>query len=70
VIVAVHPQVATDLALRLKGREVEAVLMILLLFMGTNLAWLLFLEHPPEPITLSGTEPSTPARSQGDDRTG
>lgn len=41
-IVAVSPTLPASLGLDLKGREVEALAITLLLFLGTNLAWRAF----------------------------
>jgi hypothetical protein len=41
-IVAVAPTLPSSLGLDLKGREVEALAITLLLFLGTNLAWRAF----------------------------
>jgi hypothetical protein len=37
--VAIRPKLAADLGLSLKPRELEAVLLTLLLFLAANIAW-------------------------------
>ena len=46
VTLGVRPKLPADLGLNLKGREVEAILLSLLIFLGTNLAWLMFFGRP------------------------
>jgi hypothetical protein len=47
--VAIHPSLAPDLGVHLKPLETEAVVVSLLLFVGINYGWLLFMEpeYPP-----------------------
>jgi hypothetical protein len=42
--VAIHPSLATDIGIRLKPLETEAVVVSILLLVGINYAWLLFME--------------------------
>ncbi len=52
VAIAVHPTLAADVGIHLKPLETEAVVVSVLLFLGINYAWLLFIEppHPAEEI--------------------
>jgi hypothetical protein len=48
VALAVRPQLAMDLGIDLTGREVEAVILAVLIFLGVNMVWLMFFEEPFE----------------------
>jgi len=48
VAVAIHPTLARDVGVHLKPLETEAIAVSLILFIGINYAWLLFME-PPHP---------------------
>jgi hypothetical protein len=43
--VAIHPSLASDVGVHLKPLETEAVVVSLLLFLGINYGWLLFMEQ-------------------------
>ena len=49
VAVAIHPTLARDVGVHLKPLETEAIAVSLILFIGINYAWLLFME-PPHPV--------------------
>jgi hypothetical protein len=49
VAIAVHPSLASDIGIHLKPLETEAIVVSLLLFLGINYGWLLFME-PPHPV--------------------
>jgi hypothetical protein len=42
--IAVHPSLPTDLGIHLKPLETEAIVVSVLLFLGINFGWLLFME--------------------------
>jgi hypothetical protein len=44
VAIAIHPSLAPDLGIHLKPLETEAIVISLLLFLGINYGWLLFME--------------------------
>jgi len=44
VAIAIHPSLASDLGIHLKPLETEAIVVSLLLFLGINYGWLLFME--------------------------
>jgi hypothetical protein len=44
VAIAIHPALARDLGVRLNPLETEAIVVSLLLFLGINYGWLLFME--------------------------
>jgi hypothetical protein len=44
--IAIHPSLATDVGIDLKPLETEAVVVSVLLFLGINYGWLLFMEPP------------------------
>jgi hypothetical protein len=44
VAIAVHPSLANDVGVHLKPLEMEAIVVSLLLFLGINYGWLLFME--------------------------
>jgi hypothetical protein len=44
VAIAIHPSLAADAGIHLKPLETEAIVVSLLLFLGINYAWLLFME--------------------------
>jgi hypothetical protein len=44
VAIAIHPGLAEDVGIHLKPLETEAIFVSLLLFLGINYAWLLFME--------------------------
>ena len=44
VAIAIRPSLATDVGVSLKPLETEAIVVSLLLFLGINYAWLLFME--------------------------
>jgi len=44
VAIAIHPSLAADAGIHLKPLETEAIVISLLLFLGINYAWLLFME--------------------------
>lgn len=46
VAIAIHPTLAVDIGLDLKPLETEAVVVSVLLFLGINYGWLLFMEPP------------------------
>jgi hypothetical protein len=46
VAIAIHPTLASDVGIDLKPLETEAVVVSLLLFLGINYGWLLFMEPP------------------------
>jgi hypothetical protein len=46
VAVAVHPTLASNIGIHLKPLETEAIALSLLVFLGVNYAWLLFMEPP------------------------
>lgn len=48
--IAIRPTLAQDIGIDLKPLETEAVVVSVLLFLGINYGWLLFMEppHPPE----------------------
>jgi hypothetical protein len=53
VAVAIHPSLAADIGIHLTPLETEAVVVSLLLFLGINYAWLLFME-PSDPQAEDG----------------
>jgi hypothetical protein len=44
--IAIHPSIASDVGIDLKPLETEAVVVSVLLFLGINYGWLLFMEPP------------------------
>ena len=46
VAIAIHPTLAVDIGVDLKPLETEAVVVSVLLFLGINYGWLLFMEPP------------------------
>lgn len=46
VAIAIHPTLASDIGIDLKPLETEAVVVSVLLFLGINYGWLLFMEPP------------------------
>jgi hypothetical protein len=46
VAIAIHPSLASDIGIHLKPLETEAIVVSLLLFLGINYGWLLFMEPP------------------------
>jgi hypothetical protein len=44
VTIAIHPSLAPDVGIHLKPLETEAIVVSLLLFLGINYGWLLFME--------------------------
>jgi hypothetical protein len=46
VAIAIHPSLASDVGIHLTPLETEAVVVSLLLFLGINYGWLLFMEPP------------------------
>lgn len=46
VAIAIHPTIAPDIGIDLKPLETEAVVVSVLLFLGINYGWLLFMEPP------------------------
>jgi hypothetical protein len=47
--IAIHPTLASDIGIELKPLETEAVVVSVLLFLGINYGWLLFMEPPRSP---------------------
>jgi hypothetical protein len=62
VAIAIHPSLAADAGINLKPLETEAIVVSLLLFLGINYAWLLFMEpaYDDAPRASSGHEPPRP----------
>jgi hypothetical protein len=44
VAIAIEPSLAADIGIHLKPLETEAIVVSLLLFLGINYGWLLFME--------------------------
>jgi len=61
VAVAIHPSLAADIGIHLKPLETEATVVSLLLFLGINYGWLLFMEP-----AYSSDEPEPERESRGD----
>jgi hypothetical protein len=56
VAIAIHPTLAANIGIHLKPLETEAVVVSVLLFLGINYAWLLFIEPPHAAEELAAAE--------------
>lgn len=59
-VVAVVPGMVADVGLSARALRVEAVLLIVLVFFGVNVAWLLLFDETPAAVRRTVTPPSVP----------